>query len=91
MLEDLIEPPAIEPHTQRWRDGHDARMTAVETKLDRVEASTSGIVDMMESWNGAMKTIEAIGKALRPITWIVGFCTAMIGLWATIKHGWNQK
>jgi hypothetical protein len=72
------------------------RIGRVESKLDantaattRVEESTAGIVDMMNSWAGAMKTIERIGKALKPLTWIVGFCTAVLGLWATLRAEWR--
>lgn len=76
----------------------DMRLTALEQKLDanseateRVLSSTRGIVDTMASWNGAMKTIESIGKALRPLTWIIAFCTAVVGLWATIRHNWDGR
>lgn len=72
---------------------NEARMVLLETKLDansaateRVELSTAGIVDMMLSWTGAMKTIDGIGKFLRPITWIVGFCTAVAGAIAALRH-----
>lgn len=73
---------------------HEQRLTKMEAKLDansaateRVELSTRGIVETMSSWNGAMKTIESIGKALRPLTWIVTFIAAIVGLYATIRHG----
>jgi hypothetical protein len=51
----------------------------------RVEANTAGIVDMLNSWEGAMKTIASIGKFLRPITYIIAFCTAAAGLWAKYR------
>jgi hypothetical protein len=84
-----------------WRDGyrqHEERLTELETKIDansaateRVEQSTRGIVETMASWNGAMKTIEGIGKVLRPLTWIIAFCTAIVSLWATIRHDWSGR
>lgn len=77
---------------------HDARLTALENKLDansaateRVLDSTRGIVETMESWNGAMKTIEMIGKVLRPLTWVVTFAAALVGLWASIRHSWGER
>lgn len=82
---------------------HDRRLTAFEKKLtalgakldansaatERVETSTRGIVETMASWNGAMKTIGAIGTALRPLTFILAFFTALVGLWAALKQGWS--
>lgn len=69
-----------------------SRMDAIEGKIDqqaeatkRVEASTADIVELMESWAGAVKTIERIGKALKPISWIIGFATAVIGLFAAVR------
>lgn len=68
-----------------------SRMDAIEAKIDlqaaatrRVENSTTGIVEIMESWAGAMKTIERGAKVLKPLSWIIGFFTALIGLWAAL-------
>lgn len=63
----------------------DERMDAIEAKLDANNAATETIVETMQSWTGAMKTIESIGKVLRPLTWIITFIAAVAGLWATIK------
>lgn len=75
----------------------EARMDRIDAKLDanseateRVALSTAGIVDMMSSWAGAMKTIEATGKVLKPMTWIVGFFTALAGLWVTLRSNWRN-
>lgn len=69
-----------------------SRMDGIEAKIDlqaaatrRVENSTAGIVEIMESWGGAMKTIERTGKVLKPITWIIGFFTALLALWAAAR------
>jgi hypothetical protein len=70
------------------------RMNAMETKIDensaatsRVETSTPGIVTMMHDWDGAMKVIDKIGSALKPVTYIIGFCSAIVALWYGIKKG----
>jgi hypothetical protein len=69
-----------------------SRMDNIEAKIDlqaaatkRLEESTAGIVELMTSWGGAMKTIEATGKVLKPLTWIIGFISAVLGLWATAR------
>jgi hypothetical protein len=69
-----------------------SRSDSIETKIDvnsaaivRLEQSTAGIVELMTSFAGAMKTIEGIGKVLRPLTWIIGFASAVVGLWAALR------
>jgi hypothetical protein len=69
-----------------------SRMDAIECKIDlqadatkRVEASTAGLVELMNSWTGAMRTIEMTGKVLKPLSWIAGFFTALLGLWAAVR------
>lgn len=66
-----------------------AYMVSLQAKLDQVELSTSDIVDTIKGWNDAMKVIESIGKTLRPLTWIVSFAGACVGLWFSIKHSGN--
>lgn len=63
----------------------DAKLDATAAATDEIKASTADIVDLMNSWRGAMKTIDGVGKVLRPLTWIVGFCTALLGLWAALR------
>lgn len=69
-----------------------ARMDGIEAKIDlqaeatrRVEASTAGIVELMLTWVSAMHTIERTAKVLKPLTWIIGFISAVLGLWATTR------
>lgn len=63
----------------------DAKIDTNARATQRLEDSTAGIVELMNSWAGAMKTIEATGKVLKPLTWIVGFFSALIGLWAALR------
>jgi hypothetical protein len=63
----------------------DAKLDANTATTHEIKASTADIVDLMNSWRGAMKTIDGLGKVLRPLTWIVGFCTALVGLWAALR------
>lgn len=99
----IAPPPDAGSPEPDWHDyvrinfsEHAERLAEFEKKLDansaataRVESSTRDIVEMMESWKGAMKTIGAVGTALRPLTWILAFCTALLGLWAAVKQVWG--
>lgn len=82
---DLREVQSNALHTLRM-DALQKKLDQVELKLDQVDASTAGIVAMMISWDGAMKVIEAVGKVLKPITIIVGFCTALVAFYYGVKH-----
>lgn len=68
-------------------DSLDEKVEANTVEIKRIADSTAGIVELMQSWTGAMKTIEATGKVLKPLTWIIGFFTALAGLWAALRGG----
>ncbi|MBT2326138.1 hypothetical protein J7E62_27800 [Variovorax paradoxus] len=53
----------------------------------RIESDTSELVEMFRSWKGAMKVLETIGKAAKPLAAIVALAAAMGGWWASWK-GW---
>jgi hypothetical protein len=68
-------------------DSLDEKVGANTIEIKRIADSTAGIVELMQSWTGAMKTIDATGKVLKPLTWIIGFFTALAGLWAALRGG----
>lgn len=74
----------FDEQAQRF-DAIDASIDVNSAAIKRMEDSTAGIVEMMTSWAGAMKAIEAIGKILKPLTWIIGFFTALVGFWAALR------
>lgn len=45
----------------------------------RIEASTGELVTMLESWKGAMRVLEMIGKVAKPIGMIATACAAVWG------------
>jgi hypothetical protein len=73
-----------------WRDAMGRRMDGFESRLDdntattkRVENNTRAIVDAFESWQGAMKVLDFIGRMAKPLAAIV----ALIAAWFTFKGG----
>lgn len=97
--------PNTQVSSDAWRHyardkfhGQEARMDAFEKKLDaavaateRVELATADVVSTLASWNGAMQIIESTGRFLKPLTYIIAFCTAIIGFWVAVKHGFYNK
>lgn len=79
-----------EEDLQLWRAAFAERMDKFERRLDdnaeatkRIEANTSQIVEIFESWKGAMKVLEFLGKLAKPVAAI----GAAIGAWFMFKGG----
>lgn len=56
-----------------------------ETRLIRED--TSKLVLILESWHGAIRVLEGIGRIFRPLGYIALFCSGVAGAVAAIKNG----
>jgi hypothetical protein len=54
------------------------RLIAVETKVDRIDKNTDGVVKAFEAASGAFLVLEWIAKAAKPIIFIVGVVAAAL-------------
>lgn len=52
---------------------------------DKVEANTSEMLEVFQSWKGAMRALEMIGKLAKPLGYIASLCAGVVGIWAAIK------
>lgn len=59
----------------------------IDARLARLEAATVDLLDTFHSWQGAMKVLEMIGKAAKPMAAIAGLLTALGAFWVTLKGG----
>lgn len=57
----------------------------------RVEANTAEMLEAFESWKGAMRVLEMLGKLAKPLGYIIGLGAAIAGLWTAIKTGIQPK
>ncbi len=57
----------------------------------RIEANTAEMLDVFESWKGAMKVLNWIGKAAKPIGYVVGLGASIAAFWAALKAGVQPK
>jgi len=57
----------------------------------RIEANTAEMLDVFESWKGAMKVLNWIGKAAKPIGYVVGVGASIAAFWAALKGGVYPK
>jgi hypothetical protein len=53
----------------------------------RVEANTEEIVELFKSWKGAMKVLEIIGKAAKPLAAIASLSAALGAWWFNFRAG----
>ena len=61
------------------------RLIAVETKVDRIDNNTRGLVDAINAAQGAIKVLEWIGSAAKPLMWIGLAFTAVGVAWQNFK------
>ena len=57
----------------------------------RIEANTAEMLDVFESWKGAMKVLTWIGKAAKPLGYVVGLGASIAAFWAAFKGGVHPK
>lgn len=57
----------------------------------RIEANTAELLDVFESWKGAMKVLTWIGKAAKPLGYLVGLGASMAAFWVALKGGVSPK
>ena len=60
-----------------------------ETKA--IKADTAELLEAFRSFKGAMKVLEWIGKAAKPLGYIVGACASVAAFWAAMKSGVTPK
>ena len=59
--------------------------------IKQIKADTADMLDVFESWKGAMKALELIGKLAKPLGYIVGLGASIAAFWAAMKSGVSQK
>lgn len=57
----------------------------------RIETSTHEMVEIFDSWKGAMKVLEGIGKLAKPMSYIAALAASVTGIWVAIKTGIMPK
>lgn len=51
----------------------------------KVESSVAGIESIFASWEGARKVLEGIGRLAKPVMFIAGAVSAVLGVIAALK------
>ena len=56
-----------------------------------IKADTAELLEAFHSFKGAMKVLEWIGKAAKPLGYIAGLCASVTAFWAAMKSGVTPK
>lgn len=56
-----------------------------------IKADTAELLEAFRSFKGAMKALEWIGKAAKPLGYITTFVGAIVGIWTAMKSGVTPK
>lgn len=94
----LVEPTTAATIHARLDDG-DVRFSRVEAEqialrrelevntlaTQAVKADTAELVELFQSFKGAIKVLNWLGKLAKPMAYIVGLGTACLGFWAALK------
>ena len=56
-----------------------------------IKADTAELLEAFHSFKGAMKVLEWIGKAAKPLGYVAGFCASMYAFWTAVKSGVTPK
>ena len=56
-----------------------------------IKTDTADMLEVFESWRGAMRVMEMIGKLAKPLGYIVGFGASVAAFWAAMKSGVSPK
>lgn len=82
---------------QRLDDGADTmrglrKDIAANTAMTKgIQEDTSELVDLLRSFKGALKVLDALGRLARPLGYIVALVGGVMGLVAFFKGGLSPK
>ena len=59
--------------------------------IKEIKTDTADMLEVFESWKGAMRVMEMIGKLAKPLGYIVGFGASVAAFWTSMKSGVSPK
>ena len=59
--------------------------------INEIKTDTADMLEVFESWKGAKRVMEMLGKLAKPLGYIVGFGASVAAFWASMKSGVSPK
>ena len=69
-----------------------AKIAADEAKLANtaIKSDTSEVIDLLKSFQGAMKVLDMLGRLAKPMSYIIMLCSAIWGVVVLVKGGGSK-
>ena len=71
--------------------GVKAELSKNTEAIAQIKTDTADMLATFESWRGAMRTLEMIGKLAKPVSYIVGLLASIAAFYTAIKSGIGTK
>lgn len=84
LVEDMAELKAAQSKTS-------AMLAENVQAVASIKADTADMLATFESWRGAMRTLEMIGKLAKPVSYIVGLLASIAAFYTAMKSGIGTK
>ena len=59
--------------------------------IKEIKTDTADMLEVFESWKGAMRVMEMIGSLAKPLGYIAALIAAVVGIWTAMKSGVSPK
>ena len=59
--------------------------------IKEVKTDTADMLEVFESWKGAMRVMDMIGSLAKPLGYIAALIAAVVGIWTAMKSGVSPK
>ena len=59
--------------------------------INEIKTDTADMLEVFESWKGAMRVMEMLGKLAKPLGYIAALIAAVVGIWNAMKSGISPK
>ena len=59
--------------------------------IAQIKTDTAEMLEVFESWKGAMRVMEMIGSLAKPLGYIAALIAAVVGIWTAMKSGVSPK
>ena len=59
--------------------------------IKEIKTDTADMLEVFESWKGAMRVMEMIGSLAKPLGYIAALIAAVVGIWTAMKSGISPK
>lgn len=71
----------------------DAKVLLAENTatINQIKLNTADMLEVFESWKGAMKAIDMIARLAKPLAYIVGLGASVAAFWTALKSGVHPK